>query len=386
MSTSGTQNIGGVFLSLDDLGIANTIKIYGYSIFAADLPANAKATDLVNYKNATFFPTNTNSGTQGGIDLIALTGVLSIQNSVILPPTAENIILPQMLNTATKSNIAPLVASAASGSIASYSIRTIPTPDQGVLYLCKNGNCAAVAAGKVLTTAEISQLAFQPNNTFIGDVVFYYDAKDTYTQVSNTASYTIPLAGPSLSPLPVKMATFTGSLNGKTAQLNWQTAQEINSSYFELQRSKDGRNFEPIATITAKGFSSVAANYQCRDDLSYYSDKNVFYRLKMIDIDGKFAYSTIVLLKFEGVEVSRMNIWPNPYVGQLNVNYIAEKDGSVQIKMSSADGKTEVQANTIVKKGQNVFTITQAQNLPKGTYILNILSDNKTETAKIIKQ
>jgi hypothetical protein len=386
MSTSGTQNIGGVFLSLEDLGIASTVKIYGYSIFAADLPANAKATDLVNYNNATFFPTNTNSGTQGGIDLIALTGVLSIQNSVILPPTAENIVLPQMLNTATKSTIAPLVAIAASGSIASYSIRTIPTPDQGVLYLCKNGNCTVVAAGKVLTTAEISQLAFQPNNTFVGDVVFYYDAKDTYTQVSNAASYTIPLAGPSLGPLPVKISTFTGSLNGKIAQLNWQTAQEINSSYFELQRSKDGSNFEPIATVTAKGFSGIASNYQCKDDLSYYSDKNAFYRLKMIDIDGKFAYSTIVLLKTEGVVVNRMSIWPNPYIGQLNVNYVAEKEGSVQIKMSSADGKTVLQSNTIVKKGQNVFAISQAQNLPKGTYILNILSDNKTETAKIIKQ
>lgn len=78
MSTSGTQNIGGVFLSLNDLGIANTVKIFGYSIFAADLPANATAADLVNFKNATFFPTNTNSSTDGGIDLIALTGVLSI--------------------------------------------------------------------------------------------------------------------------------------------------------------------------------------------------------------------------------------------------------------------------------------------------------------------
>jgi len=386
MSTSGSQNIGGVFLSLSDLGIANTVKIYGYSIFAEDLPANAKATDLVNYNNTTFFPTNTNSSTSGGIDLIALTGVLSIKNAVILPPTAENITMPSMLNTTPKSAIAPLIATAASGTIASYTIQTIPTAEQGTLYLCKNNPCSIVTIGQVLTPTEISQLSFQPKNTFTGDVVFYYSALDSYTQESNTASYTIPLIAPSLGTLPVNITSFSGSLNGKIAQLNWQTSQEINSSYFEVQRSNDGNRFEPIATVTAKGLSGIAVNYQSKDDLTFYADNSAFYRLKMVDIDGKFAYSAIVLLKTNGTVVSRLNIWPNPFMSQLNVNYVAEKDGAVQIKMSSADGKTVIQSNTIVKKGQNVFAINQAQSLPKGTYVLNILSDSKTETVKIIKQ
>ncbi len=386
MSTSGTQSIGGVFLSLSDLGIASTVKIYGYSIFAADLPLNAKAVDLVNYNDPTFFPTNTNSSTGGGIDLIALTGVLSIKNTVILPPTAENITMPNMLNTSPRSAIAPLIATAASGTIESYTIQTIPTVEQGTLYLCKNNSCTIVTINQILTPAEITQLSFKPKNTFTGDVVFYYSAKDSHTQVSNTASYTIPVTAPSLSTLPVSIASFTGSLNGKIAQLNWQTSQEINSSYFELQRSNDGNRFEPIATVTAKGFSTIAANYQSNDDLNFYTDKNVFYRLKMVDIDGKFAYSATVLLKTNGTVVSKLNIWPNPFMSQLNANYVAEKDGTVQIKMSSADGKTVVQSNTIVKKGQNVFAISQAQNLPKGIYILNIFSDSKIESVKIIKQ
>lgn len=386
MSTSGTQSIGGVFLSLSDLGIASTVKIYGYSIFAADLPLNAKAVDLVNYNNSTFFPTNTNSSTGGGIDLIALTGVLSIKNTVILPPTAENITMPNMLNTSPRSAIAPLIATAASGTIESYTIQTIPTVEQGTLYLCRNNSCTIVTIAQILTAAEITQLSFKPKNTFTGDVVFYYSAKDSHTQVSNTASYTIPVTAPSLGTLPVSIAFFTGSLNGKIAQLNWQTSQEINSSYFELQRSNDGNRFEPIATVTAKGFSTIAANYQSNDDLNFYTDKNVFYRLKMVDIDGKFAYSATVLLKTNGTVVSKLNIWPNPFMSQLNANYVAEKDGTVQIKMSSADGKTVVQSNTIVKKGPNVFAISQAQSLPKGIYILNILFDSKIETVKIIKQ
>jgi len=386
MSTSGTQSIGGVFLSLSDLGIASTVKIYGYSIFAADLPGNAKAADLVNYNNATFFPTNTNSSNDGGIDLIALTGVLSIKNAVILPPTAENIMMPGMLNTSPRTAIVPLIATAASGAIASYTIQTIPTAEHGTLYLCKNNSCSIVTIGQVLTPTEITQLSFQPKNTFTGDVLFYYSALDSYTQVSNIASYTIPLIAPSLGTLPVNIASFSGGLNGKIAQLNWQTSQEINSSYFEVQRSNDGNRFEPITIVTAKRLSVIAVNYQSKDDLTFYADKSAFYRLKMVDIDGKFAYSAIVILKPNGTVISKLNIWPNPFTSHLNVNYVAEKEGAVQIKMSSADGKTVVQSNNIVKKGQNVFVINQAQSLLKGTYVLNILSDGKIETLKIIKQ
>jgi len=385
MSTSGTQNIGGVFLSLNDLGIANAVKIYGYSLFAADLPANATAANLVDYNNHTFFPTNTNSSTDGGIDLIALTGVLSIQNTLTLPPTAENVTIPAILNTDDSKGIAPLIATAASGTIASYTIQTIPLASQGILNLCKNNNCTPVTAGQVLTPTEITQLTFQPNKTFTGNIIFYYVAKDTYTQVSNTASYTIPVIATGV--LPVKLSGFSGSLNGKTAQLNWQTAQEMNSSYFELQRSKDGSNFESFATISAKGFSNSSSNYQATDDVSIFAGNVIYYRLKMVDTDGRFTYSTIVMLKINGSSVvSKLNVWPNPYNGQLHADFKTEKDGTAQIRISSIDGKIMLQSNIIVKKGQNVFVIGQAQSLPAGTYILNLLSDNKTENIKIIKQ
>jgi Secretion system C-terminal sorting domain len=70
---TGNQTRGGVIVSLQNLGIAASTTIYGYSLFANDLPGTATPTDLVNFNNATFFPTNT--GNPGGIDLIAVTGL-----------------------------------------------------------------------------------------------------------------------------------------------------------------------------------------------------------------------------------------------------------------------------------------------------------------------
>lgn len=70
-ATASGQFLGGVSLNvIQDLGIPAGTKIFGYSLFAADIPANA---NLVNWNS---FPTNTNSGTAGGIDLLAYNGVL----------------------------------------------------------------------------------------------------------------------------------------------------------------------------------------------------------------------------------------------------------------------------------------------------------------------
>ncbi|MEO6228674.1 MAG: T9SS type A sorting domain-containing protein [Ferruginibacter sp.] len=383
MSTSGNQNIGGVYISLDELGIANGDKIYGYSVFSSDLPTTATSADMVDYTNPAFFPTNTGSD-KGGIDLMALTGILSMPNAVILPPTAENIINPGIWHDAPITAIKPLDATAASGTIISYTIKTIPNPARGTLYTLSNGISVPVSIGQVLTPDQINTLAFKPVVGTGGNAVFYYSATDSYGQVSNTASYTIPVLMLEVS-LPVKLTGFTGNINNKNVNLNWQTSQEINSSYFEVQRSSDGNSFEPFATFTAKEFSNVATNYSANDDLYHYTESNVFYRLKMVDVDGKFIYSNIVMLKVNGMLTTNTIAWPNPTNGKLNVQLNSDMNGTAQLKLSGIDGKVWNQSNAIIKKGQNVIRVNQAQSLPAGTYILNIISAVKTETIKIIK-
>lgn len=86
-SAAGTQNRGGVFVSLQDLGVGSNQTIYGYSLFANDLPTSAQPKDLVDYTNTKFFPTNTSSTTgAGGIDFIAITGLFNtLTTNVTLP-------------------------------------------------------------------------------------------------------------------------------------------------------------------------------------------------------------------------------------------------------------------------------------------------------------
>ncbi len=387
ISTSGTQNIGGVFISFYDLGIGQGQKIYGYSVIGYDLPAGATGANLVDYTNSVYFPTNTSSATtEGGIDLIAVTGVLAAPNSIILPPTAQNIVMPPMPNLSAITPIDPFIAKAASGDIGSYTIQTIPAESEGILYFCFNGNCTPVTAGQVITAAQLNMLSFQPNPSFIGDAVYYYFATDTYNQASNIASYTIPVTGPS-STLPVSILSFTGSIDKKLVQLNWQTSQEINSSYFELQKSTDGTNFEIFATITAKGYSATTSNYQTTDDLFFLVKNIVFYRIKMVDINGKYKYSAVLMIKSgEGSTKNNIQAWPVPFINELNLAFNSDTNQQVKISIASINGAAVLNSSSLVKKGRNNITINQAQSIPSGTYLLTISNGATTETIKVVKK
>jgi LruC domain-containing protein len=76
-SISG-QGIGGIFFKFSDFGLNDGQTIYGYSIAAADFPLGGTSADFADYTNSDFFPLNTNGSGPGGIDMIALTGIVKI--------------------------------------------------------------------------------------------------------------------------------------------------------------------------------------------------------------------------------------------------------------------------------------------------------------------
>ena len=72
------QGMGGVFFSFADFGITDGQTVYGYSVAASDFPSSGGASDFVDYTNSTYFPLNTGGSSAGGIDMIALTGIVKI--------------------------------------------------------------------------------------------------------------------------------------------------------------------------------------------------------------------------------------------------------------------------------------------------------------------
>jgi len=131
-------------------------------------------------------------------------------------------------------------------------------------------------------------------------------------------------------PLPVTLSEFKVEKELKSANLSWTTVSESNSREFEVQHSGDGKQWNSVGNVNAKGESATTVyyNYVHNNPLA----GNNLYRLKMIDADNTFALSRIVNVSFE----SEMTIFPNPTSETLKLN--ATTDRILNVKLYSLNG------------------------------------------------
>ncbi|MBL0355994.1 MAG: T9SS type A sorting domain-containing protein [Chitinophagaceae bacterium] len=314
--------------------------------------------------------------------LIAIAAIFTTSIGNAQTPTAHNVFMTPIVQA---SPIIPFDVTLANSAISSYTIETTPDASEGVLSININALVIPVSTGMMITPDLVYNLAFTPNPTFTGEVVFTYSATDESSNVSNVAKYTIPVVAQQPVILPISLLNFTGSEAGKKVQLYWQTSNEINSSYFELQKSTDGNNFETFATTTAKGNTTIN-NYQGTDDLFFYHYKTIYYRLKMVDINGTYKYSTIVMITLDVAVKNSIKAWPLPFTNNLNIAYTSDTDETVKISIHSINGAAVTTISSNVKKGNNVINLNQAQSILPGTYLLTISNSTKAQTIKVIKQ
>lgn len=189
------------------------------------------------------------------------------------------------------------------------------------------------------------------------------------------------------SPLPVELTSFTGYNNGTINVLNWTTSSEKNSLKFEVEKSTDAINFNYIGERTAAGFSNIALNYSLNDE--YPIAGNNYYRLKMIDNDGTFKYSDVILIKVEETKINNsiVNIYPNPTNGKLNIVYQAGSQQKIDLNVFNVIGQSML--NRIVDLNIGIHTLeVDAAEYAKGLYIIKINNINSGEkfNAKFMKE
>ncbi len=124
--------------------------------------------------------------------------------------------------------------------------------------------------------------------------------------------------------LPLNLLSFeiTKAIENRV-ELQWKTSAEINTSHFEIERSTDGIDFRPIGSVEAKN-SPGLHGYQFTD-INRPSEK-VYYRLKMVDLDGSYEYSEILLTKYTRGQIK---LYPNPSTGVYNIEGLSNGDYQV---------------------------------------------------------
>ena len=175
------------------------------------------------------------------------------------------------------------------------------------------------------------------------------------------------------SALPVELSHFEAQPFGnKDALLDWRTASEINTSHFEVQRSTNGKNWEWIGEQVAVGNSFDLNSYAFKDADVFLSETlttTFYYRLKIIDKDGAYEYSSIrnVTFKEESAEALSFNIFPNPTSDYLNVEL--PQRGVYLLELYDLQGRK------ILTESNNRFL--QLNQIPAGNYMLRVLRDGR---------
>jgi hypothetical protein len=117
------------------------------------------------------------------------------------------------------------------------------------------------------------------------------------------------------APLPVELLSFYGKQVNGNVLLNWETATEINNSHFDVEWSKDGIHFEKIGEVVGAGTTNEMQFYDFLDDPNLRGLRDLlglnYYRLKQVDVDGKFEYSNTIQISIDPLINSAINIFPN---------------------------------------------------------------------------
>ena len=196
------------------------------------------------------------------------------------------------------------------------------------------------------------------------------------TAATNTAFRGVALAPEPLA-APVTLVSFTASLSQGTVNVAWKTNNEENVSEYIIERSTDGRTFSTI--IDKKSSTNkMEASYFAKD-ISPIKGIN-YYRLKVLDNDGKYKYSEVVSVNT--VKNSTLSVFPNPVQNNLKVSHNKAISGAT-INILTTDGQ---QVKTVNVQSGAVQTSIMVNELSRGHYIVVFENNGEKVTSKFIKQ
>jgi hypothetical protein len=165
--------------------------------------------------------------------------------------------------------------------------------------------------------------------------------------------------------LPIKLKSFNGKHIDNVNQLSWSTSSEVNTNNFEIEKSLNSKDFKAIGKMNATGNSNITQQYNFTD--ANLNNATVsYYRLKMNDNNGAFAYSNTI--KVSSVVKGSVSLYPNPTKTSVNIAGSQMK----QITVTNILGKVVLQQtlNSVNNTVLNVST------LPKGIYNINIKNND----------
>jgi fibronectin type 3 domain-containing protein len=183
------------------------------------------------------------------------------------------------------------------------------------------------------------------------------------------------LNGPTTTPLPVELVSFTGEAKNNGNLLRWTTMSETNNDRFEVERAEGGANFTKVGEVTGRGNANAAFTYEFIDPVGVV--RNYYYRLRQVDFDGKQSLSNTILIRRNNP--TAINIFPTAFQDETTVTL--PMSGNIQVELYDMSGKRAAFFES--STASNTHRINW--DVPNGSYLVRIRCGDEVVVKRILK-
>ncbi len=176
--------------------------------------------------------------------------------------------------------------------------------------------------------------------------------------------------------LAISLQFFNGAIVNKTAKLIWTSSNEVDAKSFSIEASTDRKSFTSVGSVDAKNVKGLNSyEFETAAPIA-----TTYYRLKLIDKNGSFTYSSIVVLN-ASVATKKIAIFPNPATNYITLSHTQATAGAI-VKILSTSGK--VVSTTAIQQGTTQTTV-DVTKLAKGSYYVSFQSNGEATTSQFVK-
>ncbi len=175
-------------------------------------------------------------------------------------------------------------------------------------------------------------------------------------------------------PLPVELLNFDVEPDNNSVAINWETASEINSSYFEVWKSEDAEVWSYVGKVNAVGNSTSNQKYAMKDNNPIQGIS--YYKLIQYDLDGESKEYGPRTVEFKKENIN--SVYPNPANNLVYVDFFLNNDATdIKILFYNNLGQIVKTKSVNALKGNNTFDVSTGE-LSNGIYTVRIISNSKT--------
>lgn len=185
---------------------------------------------------------------------------------------------------------------------------------------------------------------------------------------------------------PVTFLKISARQRGSGIDINFTTSQELNSDHFEIEKSADGNgSWDGVSSLKGSGNSSVEKSYAAYDAKPFPGVN--FYRVKQVDKDGKFKYSSTVTVKINSAKTG-VTVLANPFHNNLTVDFLSSKEEVANARLVDITGKRVASEKWTINSGSTRKDFSNINALQPGMYILSVstASGEILHNSKVVRQ